>query len=189
MRRTRTRAGAFAASLFFAALLAACASGHPAAATSPPPPATPPATHASAVTTNPATETPAGDEPDTVLTSRRWKYAVFFNRMKRRVAAEWHPDTVWKARNPSGTRDVFGDRITVLRVSLAPDGSLKQTSVAQSSGLDVLDQEAARAFRAAQPFDHPPPALVNATTGLISFQFGFHFEVGTGHSTVAPIPR
>jgi TonB family protein len=63
-------------------------------------------------------------------------------------------------------------RVTVLVVTLRPDGSLADIQVAQSCGMDALDVEAMNAFTKAQPFANPPAALVQ--NGYIRFQFGFH---------------
>lgn len=112
----------------------------------------------------------------TALNSRKWKYASFFNRLKRRVAQSWHPDKVYLRRDPTGK--VYGqkDRITVLRVSLDPSGALAKVYIQKQSGVDFLDDEAVRAFREAGPFPNPPRALVE--DGLITFSFGFHFQIG-----------
>ena len=114
----------------------------------------------------------------TALNSRKWKYATFFNRMKRQVAQNWHPDQVYLRRDPSG--NIYGtrDRLTILSVSLRPDGGLAKVYVAKQSGVDFLDDEAVRAFREAQPFPNPPAGLVDARSNLITFSFGFHFGIG-----------
>ena len=59
----------------------------------------------------------------TSLNAKKFKYATFFNRVKRAVSDEWHPDMVYLRHDPSG--NVYGtkDRVTVLRVHLKPDGS------------------------------------------------------------------
>lgn len=113
----------------------------------------------------------------TALNSRQWKYASFFNRMKRRVAQNWNPANVYTRRDPNGR--VYGskDRLTVLKVSLTPTGRLAKAVVLNGSGVDFLDDEAVRAFRAAQPFPNPPSALVDKGTGYITFSFGFHFQI------------
>lgn len=118
----------------------------------------------------------------TSLNSRKWKYATFFNRMKRQVAQNWHPDTVYLRRDPTG--NIYGtrDRLTVLQVSLNPNGSVAKIYVAQQSGVDFLDDEAVRAFRQAQPFPNPPTGLVDARSNLITFSFGFHFGIGGDRS-------
>jgi TonB family protein len=114
----------------------------------------------------------------TALNSRKWKYATFFNRMKRQVAQNWHPDQVYLRRDPTG--NIYGtrDRLTILSVSLKPDGAVAKIYVAKQSGVDFLDEEAMRAFREAQPFPNPPAGLVDARSNLITFSFGFHFGIG-----------
>lgn len=115
----------------------------------------------------------------TAINSKKWKFASFFNRMKRQVAQNWHPDTVYLRRDPTGK--VYGtkDRVTVLEVSLKPNGSLANVVVFQQSGIDFLDAEAINAFHLAQPFPNPPSGLVDAGSQLITFSFGFQFQVGS----------
>lgn len=121
----------------------------------------------------------SGDE--TLLNSKGWKHAGFFNRLKRQVAQNWHPAEMYQRRDPKG--NVYGhkDRRTVVQVSLQPDGRLADIIIVKKSGVDFLDEEAVRAFRAAQPFPNPPDALVDGKTRLITFTFGFHFEVAAGN--------
>jgi TonB family protein len=116
----------------------------------------------------------------TALNSRKWKYATFFNRLKRQVAQNWHPDQVYLRRDPTG--NVYGtrDRLTVLQVSLKPNGSVAKIFVSKKSGVDFLDDEAVRAFQEAQPFPNPPGGLVDTRSNLITFSFGFHFQIGGG---------
>ncbi|HUS65554.1 MAG TPA: TonB family protein [Kofleriaceae bacterium] len=118
----------------------------------------------------------------TALNSRKWKYATFFNRMKRQVAQNWHPDVVYLRRDPNG--NIYGnrDRLTVLRVSLKPNGAVAKIYVAKRSGVDFLDDEAVRAFEEAQPFPNPPSGLVDLQSNLITFSFGFHFQLGSDRS-------
>ena len=116
------------------------------------------------------------DGESTALNSKRWKHAPFFNRVKRAVANEWHPEVVYVRHDPNG--NVYGvkDRVTVLRVHLNPDGKLAAWTVMQSSGVDFLDDEAIDAFRKAAPFPNPPKELVE-TDGQIHFNFAFIFEL------------
>ncbi|MEJ7597401.1 MAG: TonB family protein [Kofleriaceae bacterium] len=115
-----------------------------------------------------------GDE--TALSSKRWVYASFFNRLKRQVAQNWDPQTVWRRSDPNGTKHGFKSRITEVRVSLAPNGQMSKISVIGPSGVGELDEEAVRAFHAAAPFPNPPDGLVKDK--LITFAFSFHFEIG-----------
>ncbi len=114
----------------------------------------------------------------TALNARRWKYASFFNRMKRRVAQNWHPGVLYARRDPTG--NVYGgkNRVTLVKVSLSRQGAVTGIHVVKGSGIDFLDDEAVRAFQAAQPFPNPPEGLVDQRSNRITFTFGFHFEVG-----------
>lgn len=114
----------------------------------------------------------------TALNTKKWKYASFFNRMKRQVAQNWHPDEVYMRRDPTGK--VYGtkNRVTVLEVSLEPGGKLSKVVVIEESGVGFLDSEAVAAFERAQPFPNPPTGLIASNSGLITFSFGFHFQVG-----------
>jgi TonB family protein len=122
------------------------------------------------------------DGDSTALNSKKWKHAPFFNRVKRAVANEWHPEVVYVRHDPSG--NVYGvkDRVTQLRVDLKPDGKLASWAVISSSGVDFLDDEAIDAFRKAAPFPNPPKELVEAD-GQIHFNFGFIFEL-SGRSSL-----
>jgi TonB family protein len=117
------------------------------------------------------------DEGDqTVLNAKKWKFATFFNRVKQQVREHWRPAEVYQKRDPS--RSIYGtkDRYTLLRVQLKPDGSLANVALETPSGVEFLDDEAIEAFKQAQPFPNPPAQLVEPG-GLISFRFGFYFEI------------
>ncbi|MCC6746374.1 MAG: TonB family protein [Deltaproteobacteria bacterium] len=113
----------------------------------------------------------------TLLNSKRWRFASFFNRVKRQVAENWHPDRAYQRRDPSGNVYGFKDRLTILRVKLSPQGKLKYLHIEKACGVDFLDDEAIAAFKAAEPFPNPPNGLVDPKTGLINFRFGFLFEI------------
>jgi TonB family protein len=117
----------------------------------------------------------SGDE--TALNAKRWVYATFFNRTKRQVAQNWEPAAVWRRHDPTGAVYGFKTRVTTLRVSLDARGKLaRHPTVVNPSGVEVLDDEAVRAFAAAAPFPNPPDALIK--DGVITFEFSFHFEIG-----------
>ena len=116
-----------------------------------------------------------GDE--TALSAKRWVYASFFNRLKRQVAQNWDPASVWRRSDPTGTVYGYKTRITEVRVSLAGNGTLQKIVVTNPSGVSELDDEAVRAFHASAPFPNPPDGLV-AKDGLITFAFSFYFEIG-----------
>ena len=121
-----------------------------------------------------------GDE--TALSAKRWIYASFFNRLKRQVAQNWDPNSVWRRADPTGARYGTKTRVTEVRVSLSPRGELAKILVVAPSGSNELDEEAVRAFRVAAPFPNPPDGLVQKDN-LITFAFSFYFELGTQHLT------
>jgi TonB family protein len=116
------------------------------------------------------------DGEETALNSKKWRFASFFNRVKRQVAEHWHPEESYRQRDPTGM--IYGrkNRYTELRVQLKPDGRLGNVAVYQPSGLDFLDDEAIEAFKEAAPFPNPPHQLIEAN-GLINFGFGFLFDL------------
>lgn len=122
----------------------------------------------------------SGDE--TALNSKQWLHASFFNRIKRQVAQNWDPETVWRRSDPRGAVYGFKTRITEVRVSLSRRGDVAKVVVTGPSGVLELDEEAVRAFRAAGPFPNPPDVLVERDN-LITFAFSFVFEIGSSRIT------
>jgi TonB family protein len=121
-----------------------------------------------------------GDE--TALNAKRWIHATFFNRLKRSVAQNWDPASVWRRRDPTGQVYGFKTRVTEVRVSLSPRGDLAKIVVTAPSGVTELDDEAVRAFQHAAPFVNPPKELASSD-GLITFGFSFYFEIGQPRSS------
>jgi len=121
-----------------------------------------------------------GDE--TALNSKRWIYASFFNRMKRQVAQNWDPASVWHRDDPTGQVYGFKTRVTEVRVSLSTTGSLAKIVVIGPCGFADLDDEAVHAFHLAAPFPNPPKELAGADN-LITFGFSFFFEIGAPRSS------
>jgi len=117
------------------------------------------------------------EEGDNDLLNRKeTRYWAFFDRVRTSVRRQWQPNDVYRANDPRGQIYGVQDRLTILRVTLKGDGSLQDMYVEKPSGLAFLDNEAMRAFRVAQPFSNPPEALKD-DEGLISFRFGFMFEI------------
>jgi len=113
----------------------------------------------------------------TVLNTKAWAHAGYMNRVKAAVAEAWDPGPEARARDPRGDRFFYKDRATVVRVTLDEKGALKEVRVAQSSGLDFLDQLGVEAFQRAQPFHNPPSALIGPQG---EFQFFFTFVMVGG---------
>jgi TonB family protein len=116
------------------------------------------------------------DGDDTALNAKKWRFASFFNRVKRQVAEHWHPEEVYRQSDPTGM--IYGrkNRYTSLRIQLKPDGRLNKIAIEQPSGLDFLDDTAIEAFKEAAPFPNPPYQLIESN-GLINFGFGFLFDL------------
>ncbi|MBW2700345.1 MAG: energy transducer TonB [Deltaproteobacteria bacterium] len=115
----------------------------------------------------------------TLLNSKEFKYATFFNRVKRGVSQYWSPKVgaEYIRRDPYGNIYGVKDRYTLLNVSLEKSGALSQVFVVTSSGVKFFDEVAVRSFHDAAPFANPPAGLADAD-GIIRFQFGFFFEIG-----------
>jgi TonB family protein len=116
------------------------------------------------------------DGEETALNSKKWRFASFFNRVKRQVAEHWHPEEAYRQRDPTGMIYGHKNRYTELRIQLKPDGRLQHVAIFQPSGLDFLDDEAMSAFKQAAPFPNPPRQLIEAN-GTINFGFGFLFDL------------
>lgn len=122
-------------------------------------------------------DTEEGD--GTLLNTREWKYASFFNRVKQSVGMHWKPNESLRRRDPTGGIYAGKDRYTLLEITLDEKGQVKDIQVEKSSGLDFLDFEAVSSFKRAQPFPNPPPGLLSQDAE-VKFQFGFFMEMGGG---------
>ncbi|MEC8024559.1 MAG: TonB family protein [Myxococcota bacterium] len=117
------------------------------------------------------------DGSETVLNTRRFQYWDFFQTVKERVRKHWRPVSAYRRSDPTGKVYGVKDRLTVLSVTLSPEGELVSILTAKNSGNPQLDEAARIAFRRAAPFVNPPEGLVR--NGSIRFRFGFLFEIGT----------
>ncbi|WP_342381450.1 TonB family protein [Myxococcus stipitatus] len=115
----------------------------------------------------------------TLLNSREWKYASFFNRVKQSVGMHWNPNESLRLRDPTGRMYSGKDRHTLLEITLDEKGRVTDIQVEKSSGLDFLDMEAVSSFQRAQPFPNPPPGLLSDDS-KVRFSFGFFLEMGGG---------
>jgi TonB family protein len=120
-----------------------------------------------------APQSPAGSE----LEQKKWKFAAYFNEVKRRVRAKWQPGNVWRRIDPDGSKFGRVNRYTLVRVRLRPEGTLAEATVETPSGVPALDAMALEAFRDAAPFPSAPPQLVDKGSGVVDFRFGFFFEL------------
>lgn len=112
----------------------------------------------------------------TALNTVEFKYASFFNRVKRDVSVFWRPLSRLYQVDPTGEKYLYKDRRTIVFVVLDTDGNLLSVQVARSSEVDVLDDEAIKAFERCRQFPNPPSGLIKG--GVISFYFGFEVSRG-----------
>lgn len=130
--------------------------------------------------TAPGAVSPASQPRGGAADSKAMRGAAYFSRVREQVEDHWHPADIFRQRDPTGSIHGRGSRPTLVRVRLQPDGNLVSVAVEQPSGLEFLDELAIAAFQAAQPFPPPPPDLVDASDGHITFTFRFLFDPGGG---------
>lgn len=107
----------------------------------------------------------------TFLNTFAFKYATFFNRVKRDVASMWKPMPLLRHRDPTG--EIYGhrNRKTLLSITLDSQGYIKSVTIIASCGVDFLDNEAVTSFWRVQQFPNPPKGMIK--NGQIQFNFGF----------------
>ena len=128
---------------------------------------------------------PECEDGSSALSEEEWKTSPYFIQMKAQVRDQWKPAETYRQRDPDGTRFGKEDRYTEVRVRLRKSGTLADVSIGRSCGLDWLDDLAVEAFKAAQPFSHPPCKLVKPS-GWVDFSFGFLIDVSALPTTTAP---
>jgi len=110
----------------------------------------------------------------TFLNTFAFKYATFYNRVKRDVANQWHPLIELRRRDPTGNIYGFRNRQTVLDIILDKEGNVLKINIRSSCGVGFLDQEAVNAFWRVEQFPNPPSGLIK--NGRVRFDFGFHID-------------
>lgn len=115
---------------------------------------------------------------ETFLNSREFRYAYYFNQVKRGIAAQWNPHRVLETTREA----VPAESLTQLLLVIGKDGRVESAEMIRSSGVASLDQEAARAVRAAGPYPAPPAGVLDQD-GRLRFPFGFAVLAGTGRVT------
>jgi outer membrane biosynthesis protein TonB len=80
----------------------------------------------------------------TILKTKRWLGASFFIRLKEAVSQVWSPGKVYRIHDPDGSFYGFKNWLTVLKISLTPQGKIKRIIITKPSGLTFLDKEAIR---------------------------------------------
>jgi TonB family protein len=110
----------------------------------------------------------------TALNTREFKYATFFNQVRREIGADWYPRVraSVRERDPEFKHFFYKERTVVVGVTLDRAGHVTDLSVLQSSNVDFFDRVAMTSVRQAQPFPNPPPGLFGAEqTTRVPFVF------------------
>lgn len=113
----------------------------------------------------------------TALNAVEFKFASFFNRVKKDISGQWRPLPILYRLDPTG-RLLDQERRTLLYVVLDDKGNILKITLYKSSGVDFLDDEAVRSVLACQQFPNPPKGLIR--DGRVEFFFGFQVYRGGG---------
>ena len=110
----------------------------------------------------------------TALNTREFKYATFFNQVRREIGADWYPRVRASVheRDPEFKHFFYKERTVVVGVTLDRAGHVTDLSVLQSSNVDFFDRVAMTSVRQAEPFPNPPAGLFGAEqTTRVPFVF------------------
>ncbi len=110
----------------------------------------------------------------TALNTREFKYATFFNQVRREIGADWYPRVraAVRERDPEFKHFFYKERTVVVGVTLDRSGHVTDLSVLQSSNVDFFDRVAMASVRQAQPFPNPPGGLFGSEpTTRVPFVF------------------
>lgn len=113
---------------------------------------------------------PEGDA--TSLNTQESAHAAWANRMKRAVAAQWHPRQVM-AEHRRFLDPV--NRVSVVAVTIDRRGVVREVRLERACGFSPLDDEAVAAVRRARAFPDPPQAWFEDGE-TFSFPFAFHLD-------------
>jgi TonB family protein len=127
----------------------------------------------------------ASEDREESLRAKKWRFAVYFKEVRRKIWAQWHPHDVMKRVDPDGTRQASGTWKTLLELEFDDSGMVVTCRIRKTSGVPALDNHAVQAVLAAQPFPPPLPQLLNEHRRM-NFQFGFDLDVGPGPSRSQP---
>lgn len=99
----------------------------------------------------------------TVLNTRRYQYASYFNRVRKALQDAWHPPDVARA----------AESRAVLAITIDSDGNLVRVTLERSSGSEADDQAAIDAVRDGAPFPGAPPGLLDPSTNTFEVRMTF----------------
>lgn len=121
---------------------------------------------------------------NTLLNTREYKYASFYERIRRRLKQEWERQLRAEiaGMHKQGIPPFRGERITKLKVSMEKDGRITRVTKVGTAGYSGLDRAAVTAFELAGPFPNPPSELVQES-GELEVDWSF-VVMGTNDSGI-----
>ena len=115
---------------------------------------------------------------ETLLSTKEYRFAGFFSRVKRRVGPHWQQKLNREISRRDPRRKIYlnKQRVTVLEVVLNSSGDFIRADVLETSGVKFIDRVAITSFQDQAPFHNPPRMLVGPN-GQIAMKFGFIIQV------------
>jgi protein TonB len=112
---------------------------------------------------------------NTLLNTREYKYASFFERIREKLNHQWQTKLRAELENLylQGMKGFSGERLTKLKVFLDANGAIVKITKQGSAGYLELDRAAVEAFRSAAPFPNPPKDLLEGSTPTVSIDWHF----------------
>lgn len=105
---------------------------------------------------------------NTLLNTREYKYASFYERIRQRLKHEWERQlrSEIEGMHRQGIPPFRGERITKLKVSMEKSGRITRVVKVGTAGYVGLDRAAVTAFERAGPFPNPPRELLQESGEL-----------------------
>jgi len=98
----------------------------------------------------------------TLANAYKFRYAYFFNQLKRSISFYWNPLPALHL-----VPDSTGDLITTIRFALDQNGLLQDLEVISSSGFQAIDRAALNAIKSATPVFSVPEDLLDQNQQLV----------------------
>ena len=115
------------------------------------------------------------DGDETALNSKRWRFASFFNRVKRQVAEHWHPEEVVSPARSDRDRVRRTEPLHRAAHPAQARRAAEQRGAAQPSGSSSSTTRRSR--RSRRRSRSRTRRASSSRTGTINFGFGFLFDL------------
>jgi TonB family protein len=115
--------------------------------------------------------------PNTLLNTDKVMYASYINRIADEIYDPWVVNAQEAASTLKDRGKSLDDNVYITRLGVVLDdkGAVTSIQVLQSSGIDLFDESAKKAFWSSDPFPNPPSQLFDAQR-RIKLVYDFHFE-------------